>query len=203
MTGAVNIRPARKSDAAHMVALIDRAGYGMPLWLWSGLRQDEPSVLDVGRKRAMREEGGFSYRKANLIECGGEVAGMLIGYRLDDPYDAGDLSKLPDIFRPMVELESLVPGSWYINVISVHEDFQGRGLGRQLMEFAEVLAQQADARSLSIIFESRNDAARRLYLKMGFAELDRRPRVPYPGDYTGSEEWVLLTKPLNAEEAKE
>ena len=85
------IRPASKTDASEMVVLIDSAGYGAPLWVWAGMRTDEPSVLEVGRKRAMREEGGFSYRNAFIAEANGIVQGMLVGYRLDDPYDAGDL----------------------------------------------------------------------------------------------------------------
>jgi len=203
MTAAYNIRPARKTDATHMVALIDRAGYGIPLWIWSGMRKDEASVLDVGRKRAMREEGGFSYRNAHVIESDGEVAGMLIGYRLDDPYDAGDLSQISAIMRPAVELEALVPGTWYVNVLSVYEEFSGRGLGRRLLEYAETLARQAGASALSTVVESGNAGAHGLYLAVGFAELARRPRVPHPGDYTGSKEWVLLRKPLNSDKGKE
>ena len=203
MTATYNIRPARRADAAEMVVLIDSAGYGIPLWIWSGMRKTEASVLDVGRKRAMREEGGFSHRNAHMIECDGDVAGMLVGYRIDDPYDAGDLSQLSPIMRPAVELEALVPGSWYVNVLSVHEEFRGRGLGRRLMEFAGTLARQVGAPALSTIVESGNSGAHGLYLALGYAEVARRPRLAHPGDYTGSKEWVLLRKPLDAEGAKE
>ncbi len=84
-----------------MVVLIDSAGYGIPLWVWAGMRTDEASVLEVGRKRAMREEGGFSYRNAFIAEEKRyRKQGMLVGYRLDDPYDAGDLDAVPEMFRP-------------------------------------------------------------------------------------------------------
>jgi len=193
------IRPARKTDASEMVVLIDSAGYGMPLWTWSGLRTDEPSVLEVGRKRAMREEGGFSYRNAFIAEEDGAVQGMLVGYRLDDPYDSGDLDSVKKEFRALIELEVLVPGSWYVNVLAVHGENRGRGLGENLLARAEQSARQAGARQMSVIVESGNEGAARLYRRVGYAEKARRPRVPYPGDYTDSKELVLLAKSLGGE----
>ena len=127
------IRAARRADASEMVALIDCAGHGMPLWVWQGMKSDESSVLEVGRKRAMREEGGFSYRNAHIIEGDGSVMGMLIGYPIDDPYDMGNLEETPEAFRPLVELEAQVPGSWYVNVVAVHAEHRSRGLGSRLL----------------------------------------------------------------------
>lgn len=189
------IRAARKADASEMVALIDCAGYGMPLWVWQGMQKtDEASVLEVGRKRAMRDEGSFSYRNAHILEDMGQVVGMLMGYPIEDPYDMGDLEKTPEAFRPMVELEAQVPGSWYVNVVAVHAEYRGKGWGSCLLGHAEYLARQTRNETMSIIFESRNLNAYRLYERLGYREAARRPRVPFPGDATGSEEWVLMKK---------
>lgn len=154
MSAGVTIRPARKADASEMVTLIDCAGYGMPLWIWAGLRKDEASVLEVGRKRARREEGGFSYRNSHILEDNCEVQGMLIGYLLDDPNDPDDTASIPTAFRPLVELEALVPGSWYVNVLAVHTEHRGRGLGSRLLEYAEQTSRRAGASTMSIIFEA-------------------------------------------------
>ncbi len=188
------IRAACKADASEMVALIDCAGYGMPLWIWQGMKTDEASALEVGRKRAMRAEGSFSYRNAHIVENMGQVMGMLIGYPIEDPYDMGDMEKTPEAFRPMVELEAQVPGSWYVNVVAVHAEYRGRGLGSRLLGHAEYLAKQTHNETMSIICESRNLNAYRLYERLGYREAARRPRVPFPGDATGSEEWVLMKK---------
>jgi len=179
-----------------MVALIDCAGYGMPLWVWTGMQKNEPSVLEVGRQRAMREDGGFSYRNAHILAEGDTVLGMVIGYRLAKPYDAGDLASIPEAFRPLVELETLVPGSWYLNVVAVHAEHRGCGLGSRLLEHACGVARRVESSAMSIIFESRNDGAYRLYKKLGYLEKARRPRIPFPGEVTGSEEWVLMEKAL-------
>lgn len=188
------IRAARKADASEMVALIDCAGCGMPLWVWQGMRTDETSVLEVGRKRAMRDEGSFSYRNAHILEDMGQVMGMLIGYPIDDPYDMGDVEKTPEAFRPLAELEAQVPGSWYVNVVAVHAEHRGRGLGSRLLGHAEYVARQTRNGTMSIIFESRNLKAYRLYERLGYREAARRSRVSFPGDATHSEEWILLKK---------
>lgn len=189
-----SIRAARKADASEMVALFDCAGYGMPLWVWQGMKTDEASVLEVARKRAMRDEGSFSYRNAHILEDMGQVMGMLIGYPIDDPYDMGDMEKTPEVFRPLVELEAQVPGSWYVNVVAVHAEHRGRGLGSRLLGHAEYVARQTRNGTMSIIFESRNRNAHRLYERLGYRETARRPRIPFPGDATGSEEWILMKK---------
>ena len=194
MNSHPSIRAARKSDASEMVALIDCAGYGMPLSVWQGMKTDEASALEVGRKRAMRDEGGFSYRNAHILESDGSVMGMLIGYPIDDPYDMGDMEKTPEAFRPLAELEAQVPGSWYVNVIAVHAEYRGRGLGTRLFGHAERIARQTRNGTMSIIFESRNLKAYRLYERLGYREAARRQRVTFPGDATGSEEWILMTK---------
>lgn len=194
MKMAPSIRAARKADASEMVALMDCAGYGMPLWVWQGMKTDETSVLEVGRKRAMREEGSFSYRNTHILEDMGQVMGMLIGYSIDDPYEMGDMEKTPEAFRPLVELEAQAPGSWYVNVVAVHAEHRGRGLGSRLLGHAEHVARQTRNGAMSIIFESRNLRAYRLYQRLGYHEVARRPRTSFPGDATGSEEWILMKK---------
>ena len=197
MKTAPAIRAAHKADASEMVALIDSAGYGMPLWIWQGMKTDEASALEVGRKRAMRDGGSFSYRNAHVLENDGSVMGMLIGYPIDDPYELGDIDATPEAFRPLVELEAQVPGSWYVNVVAVHAEFRGQGFGSRLLGHAEHVAKQTRNGTMSIIFESRNLKAYRLYERLGYREAARRPRVSFPGDATGSEEWILMKKPVS------
>jgi ribosomal protein S18 acetylase RimI-like enzyme len=194
MNGDPAIRAARQADASEMVALIDCAGYGMPLWVWQGMKSDEASVLEVGRKRAMRDDGGFSYRNAHILENMGQVMGMLIGYPIADPYETGDIENAPEAFHPLFELEAQVLGSWYVNVVAVHAEYRGRGLGSRLLSHAEFVARQTRNGTMSIIFESRNLKAYRLYERLGYREAARRPRVPFPGDATHSEEWILMKK---------
>lgn len=190
------IRPAMKQDASELVCLIDCAGYGIPLGVWNTMLDDEASVLEVGRKRAQRDEGGFSYRNAWIAERDGAVAGALVGYRLDDEIDLSDIDDVPATFRPLMELEAQAPGSWYVNVLAVHGEWRGKGVGGALLDHAEQTAAKTGTRAMSIIIESENHGARRLYEAKGCKVTARRPRVAFETDRTGSAEWLLMVKDL-------
>jgi ribosomal protein S18 acetylase RimI-like enzyme len=191
----VDIRPARKSDAAALAILVDIAGEGMPSYMWSRMREPGQSAFEVGRARAAREEGGFSYRNATVGEIDGEVAACLVDYRLDDPYDTGDLTELPEMVRPLVELEAKAPGSWYVNVLAAFPEFRGHGLGGRLLALAEERGRAQGARSASVIVASENEGAARLYARTGYREIARAPVVDFPGCAHGGD-WVLMVKPI-------
>ncbi len=81
------LRPARIEDAAVLAELVNYAGEGLPLYLWGKLAGPGQSAWEVGRNRAAREEGSFSFRNATIIERDGRAAGCLIGYVFS--YDEG------------------------------------------------------------------------------------------------------------------
>jgi ribosomal protein S18 acetylase RimI-like enzyme len=193
MSEQFRLRPARKDDARALALLIDIAGEGFGQYLWAQSAGPGEEPLDVGMKRAQREEGGFSYRNATLAEIEGKVAGLLLGYRLDDPYDTGDLDALPAMIRPLVELESCAPGSWYINALAAFPAFRNRGLGTLLLNEAEKRTRMADAKVVSLIVAEENAVAMRLYGQTGYREAARRLLVPFPGLGHGGD-WVLMTK---------
>lgn len=189
------LRRARKEDAEALARLVDLAGEGMPTYLWSQSAEPGQTALDVGKVRAQREEGAFSYRNAIVIEEDGRVAGMLVGYRLPDPYDTGDLSELPEVVRPLVELEALAPGTWYVNVLAVFPEWQGRGLGFRLLSLADDLGRDSSASGMSIIVAAENSVAHALYERNDYREIARRPVVTFPG-YTHGGDWVLMVRPV-------
>ena len=188
-------RPARKTDAVALAALIDIAGEGIPLFLWSRMKVPDQSVFEFGRARAAREQGNFSYRNATVVEIDGEVAACLVDYRLDDPYDISNLDELPDVVRPLVELEAKAPGSWYINVLAAFPEFRGQGIGTRLLALAEERGREHKATSASMIVASANAGALRLYVRVGYGEIARARVVTYPG-CAHDGDWVLLAKPI-------
>jgi ribosomal protein S18 acetylase RimI-like enzyme len=190
-------RPATKADAAALAMLVDIAGEGLPAHLWSTLRAPGQSLLEVGRERAGREEGGFSYRNAIIAELDGEIAAALVGYLLDDPYELPDLDALPELVRPLVELEALAPGSWYVNVLATFPEFRRQGIGRKLLDLAETKAAEAGAPALSVIVAAENDRARRLYAGADYGPLATRPVFMFPGCPHGGN-WLLMVKRLQA-----
>ena len=195
MEASLTFRPARKADASALAVLVDIAGEGLPAHLWSTLKAPGQSILEIGRDRAAREEGGFSYRNAIVAEVGGEVAACLVGYRLDDPYDLSLLAEIPPIVQPLVKLEAQAPGSWYVNVLATFPEFRGLGIATTLLEIAENNASDAEASALSVIVASWNEEAGRLYRRAGYEAVATEPAIPFPGcPHAG--DWVLMVKSL-------
>ena len=129
----LRLRPARKDDAEALARLIDIAGEGFGMYLWSQAAKPGETALEIGKRRAQREEGGFSYRHATIAEVDRRVAGLLLGYRLPEPYVLGDVSALPEMVRPLVELEAEAPGTWYVNALAAFPEYRGRGIGTRLL----------------------------------------------------------------------
>lgn len=195
MSAAATFRPARKSDASDLAVLVDIAGEGFACHLWQGLKQPGESALEFGRSRAMREQGGFSYRNSTIAEVDGEVAGVLIGYLQEDPYPVGDLSEVAEEIRPLILLEAEAPGSWYVNVLAVFPEFHRHGLGAALLKIADDFAAKSGADELSVIVGSWNKPAASLYLRQGYQPRKSLPGVAY-GDFPHDGDWVVMVKQI-------
>jgi ribosomal protein S18 acetylase RimI-like enzyme len=196
MTPNVRFRRAQQSDAADLACLIDSASRGLALWLWNTLRAPGQATIEVGRNRIRTLTASPLYHGAfTIAEIDGAIAGALTGRLLPIPYARGDSADLPDAFAPVLELEAVAAGSWYLNVVSVYPEFRGQGLGSALLGKAEEMARLAEARQMSLIVEEINAGALKLYLRYGFGEWTRRPYIPFPGSMDKGD-WLLLKKEL-------
>jgi len=197
MTGRITTRPATPRDAASMAILVDIAGHGLPAYFWSSAvaRGEAYSMLEVGRERAMRDEGSFSWRNATMAEIDGAVAGMLVGYRQPDSPEVTDPEDYDPAVRPLIELEPLSRASWYINVLASFAEFRDQGVGTALLREAERIARQTEARALSLIVEDVNDGAMRLYRRHGFTEIARRRFLPFAQCHP-VHNWILMERVL-------
>lgn len=191
----VRLREGRVEDADALAELINYAGEGLPLYLWGRMAEEGETAWDVGRRRARREEGAFSYKNALVADVGGAAAACLVGYRISDEPEPIDTDSIPPMVVPLVELENLVPGTWYVNVLAAKPEFRGQGIGTRLMQSAEEKTREAGCKVLSIIVSDANPGARRLYERCGCVEQASRPMVKGDWDNPGRN-WVLLTKEL-------
>lgn len=105
------------------------------------------------------------------------------------------MTGLSEIHRPMLELEAIAAGTWFILAIGVFAEFCGRGVGKQLLEHSIGKGKVSGATNVSIMVEDVNIDAYRLYRQLGFVEWERRPYHPFPGS-RGSGEWVLLRRSM-------
>jgi ribosomal protein S18 acetylase RimI-like enzyme len=188
----MTFRPATKADASALAELVNYAGEGLPLYLWTKLAAKGEDPWDIGRARAAREEGAFSYRNATVIEHDGECAGCLIGYEVPDaPKPISP--DMPAIFVPFQELENLALGTWYINVVAVQPKFRNLGLGAKLIGLAEDTGRKCGKRGMSLIVADRNTGAQRLYARHGYSRRAARKMVIEDWE-TENEQGLLLVK---------
>lgn len=190
----MDIRKARASDAQHLVRFINMAADDLPLHFWRKTVGPEGDPWALGQERAAREMGNFSFRNAWLAEVEGAVAACLLGYAAEaEPDPIGP--DTPPIFVPLLELEALAPGSWYLNVLATYEAFRGKGLGSALLAHAEAIAAAGGHDTISLIAEDTHHDALRLYSAKGFRQVARRPVIK--GDWdVDAREWILFTKPV-------
>jgi ribosomal protein S18 acetylase RimI-like enzyme len=191
-----SIRTATLPDAGALAELVNFAGEGLPLYLWTKVAENGEDPWSVGRGRARREEGSFSYRNAVVIEEDGSVAACLIGYPLSDEPEAVDEAEMPPMFVPLQQLENLAPGTWYVNVLASYPKWRGKGFGAALLKYAEDLAVTAGTKKgMSVIIADNNTSARRLYERLGYRQVADRPMVKETWVSSGSA-WVLLVKEI-------
>ena len=189
------IREARASDAPHLVRFINMAADDLPLHFWRKTVGPEGDPWALGEERAARETGSFSYRNAWLAEVDGAVAACLLGYAAEE--EPGPIDPdTPPLFVPLLELEAMAPGSWYLNVLATYDAHRGKGLGSALLVHAEAVAAAVGHSTISLITEDTHQDALRLYRAKGFREIARRPVVKEDWDVDASE-WILFTKPVS------
>ena len=186
---------AEKENSSDLAYLINLAGDGIPEYLWNQMKEGNETAMDVGARRAEREDGGFSYKNAMICKREGAMMGMILAYCQDDPYEIGDISEYPSVVRPLVNLESKAPGSWYINAIATFNEYRGKGVAKLLMADTEQRALSFGCRTLSLIVASENVVAKKLYESLGFRVIKSSPVVPLP-DSSQKGDWLLMTKQI-------
>ena len=188
------IRKAKASDAADLVRFINMAADDLPLHFWQKSVGPEGDPIAYGMERAARETGSFSYSNAWLAEVEGAVAACLLGYPAEDE-PSPIAPDTPPVFVPLLELEALAPGSWYLNVLATYDGFRGQGCGSALLAEAEAITRSTGRSVISLIAADTHADARRLYAAKGYVEVARRPVVK--GDWqVDASEWILMTKTL-------
>ena len=184
-------RRATLADVAALAELVEFAGEGLPLCLWTQLAGAAGDPWDVGRKRVGSDTTGYSYRSALIAEVAGKTAGALISYPLGEPAPIG--RNEPALLVPLHELTNLAPQTWYVHALAAYPQQRGRGVGAALLAEADKLAVVAGVSGLSLIVSDTNTGARRLYERSGYGEFARRKMVKQDWQHPGTE-WVLLIK---------
>jgi ribosomal protein S18 acetylase RimI-like enzyme len=196
MAADFSLRPAMRENAVDLAILMDMASRGLVNWVWSRIAEPGQSALEVGRERLRdRADLPSHYQRWIVAECDGVVAGGFAGYVVPDPYDPGNVSDLPDVYGPLLELEAVAAGSWFLMAIAVYPEFRRQGLGSRLLEAATDAARQSGVGRASLTVSTANKIACRLYERHGFRESARRRAIGFPGSGEIGD-WLLLSRPV-------
>ncbi|HMO08791.1 MAG TPA: GNAT family N-acetyltransferase [Paracoccaceae bacterium] len=182
-----SLGPATRADAAPLARHADAAGEGLPMTVWTEIAGPGGDPWAIGRQRAARDEGAFSWRNATVARINGRVAGTVIHYPLGN--SGGADGGTPPRFVPLLELEALAAGTTYINILAVEPHLRGFGIGRMLL--GQALRAAPAEGDVSLIVLDSNARARCFYAAAGLAEVARRPVVAR-GWVTQGREWILL-----------
>ncbi|MCP4334611.1 MAG: GNAT family N-acetyltransferase [Gammaproteobacteria bacterium] len=189
----MEIRSAGIADCLAIAELAQFAGDGLPGFFWADARQPGQSMEATGAELLKSETANFSYRNT-LVACqDGEIAGMLLAYRLPAADDTDeDMLDFPEFVRPLIELEQCVAESFFINMLATYPRFRGQGIASALMADVDRLALAAQCELISIAVFASNPDALKLYQQLGYEAVERRAVIAC--DYHPATEVLLLTK---------
>jgi ribosomal protein S18 acetylase RimI-like enzyme len=124
----------------------------------------------------------FSYRFTDLAVVDGQVAGLLLSYpsgimkSLEIPM-AMQLLRILGMLEfihfvrnalPLSQIKEAGAGEQFINNVAVLPNFQGQGIGSQLLAFVEGKAKTTGLGKSSLCVDIDNDRARQLYERLGY-----------------------------------
>ena len=179
------IRPAKPKDAPQAIPLIIQAVGRIALTLTGAATLNEASpVLEAW---FVRERNRHSYQNTIVFDQNGILAGLVVAYDgasargLDEPLEieaAARLGKPNHVIT--TEAES---NEFYLDTLSVHSEFQGRGLGRQLIEAIFPVARQHRRDRIGLLVKAENSGAQRLYQSLEFEQVGQKLIGEHPYGY--------------------
>ena len=195
MTAEISVRAAHKSDASEIALLVNIAVHGGIARGWAADKAAAGTYdpIEVGRREMMKDDTAFGWRSVTMAEVGGEVVGMLLGYRKPDTFKPVP-DKVAGFMRPIEELEAEANGRWFVSMLGVHVGWRGRGVGSALLGVADARRVETSAAGLALIVEDANEGARKLYERLGYAVGSRRKMVTFAGSGAAGEDWLLMVK---------
>lgn len=134
---------------------------------------EEHKILKTLENYIQMDVCRLSYNNIYTYEIDNKNVAILLAY------NSNDVEKLD---KPMIEhlktknifLESFekecFEDEFYIDTVSVLEDYQGQGIAKELFAFAQQKAREQGFKKLSLLVDLENKKAKALYEKLGFKD---------------------------------
>ena len=164
------IRRATPNDVDAIVDLMLLAMGDLPYQFAN--TNDKKIAFELLKKFVLEKENQYSLENIFVAELNKEIAGTIVAY---------DGAKTETLRKPFfeyistrfhsnafkMELESKA-GEFYIDTLSVDPKFQGKGIGKLLINTVIIEAKRLGFKRVGLLVSSTNPNAKRLYEKVGF-----------------------------------
>lgn len=134
---------------------------------------EEHKILKTLENYIQMDVCRLSYNNIYTYEVNNKNVAILLAYnsndveKLDKPMI--EHLKTKNIFLKSFEKECF-EDEFYIDTVSVLEDYQGRGIAKELFAFAQQKAKEQGFKKLSLLVDLENKKAKALYEKLGFID---------------------------------
>lgn len=186
----IDIRQAAREDSRNIARLFLISSDGLAEYIWSLAAEPGETAIETGARRYARQGVAFSFENCLMAETQGVTVGLAHSYEMTEDADSAGTSD--PVLKPYSELEDY--GSLYLSGMAVVEGQRNAGIGKALMGAVSRRARDLSLGRISLICFERNEGAMRLYLRLGFRELGRRPVVPHPALHYQDGDAVLLAR---------
>ena len=163
------IRPATQEDAIIIAKLINLAMIEIT-YQFIG-KEDENEANDFIAHFVRQNNNQYSYENIYVIASDKEIIGQIC------LYDGGKLQALRKPILDKIKQDFKInyqaadetqAGEIYIDTFAVLPNYQGQGIGKKLLEFAIDKVVKQDRKTLGLLVDNDNPAAKRLYERLGF-----------------------------------
>ena len=210
-TGTLSIRPAILEDTSIAVELIYQSLGKEADWIFC--HENGPSARKVMARLFRHKKNRISHSFAYIASWNNQDAGLLLAFpgsflkgldrmtalvlfRVLGPAAAMRIIKRQSDYGDLLEA---TPKDYYISNVAVRPEFQGKGIGGELMLYGENLAKAAGFLTCSLIVTYGHEQARKLYEKLGYTVAETYD-FNHPQIAEGSGGYFRMVKVL-AEEA--
>lgn len=163
------IKKATKENILNFSSLILNAIDDVAITLTG--EDEKGKILQTLDKYIAMDVNRLSYSNSWTYEKQSQVVGLIVAYdsnrveELDRPILENLASK--NIFLDTFDKECF-NDEFYIDTVSVLEEFQGRGIAKEFFYFIETHAKELKYKKLSLLVDVNKDKALGLYEKIGF-----------------------------------
>ena len=163
------IKQAQKHNITNISTLILDAIHNIANTLTG--EDEKPKILETLDKYISMDINRLSYNNIWIYEIEKRIVGLIIAYNSNDvkKLDAPILKHLSskNIFRDSFDKECF-EDEFYIDTVSVSEEFQRKGIAKEFFAFIEKEAKNVGFEKVSLLVDFRNPKALALYKKIGF-----------------------------------